>query len=717
MPRTSDSHPGTFDADAIGPFGRSDEPFRFDQFRPEQVEAALDVVLADGRRLLIDVENLQASPDAITWDSVIGPVERFNDDLRRVWGTTAHLMSVANSAELREVYARLQPRIVELSLELQQSRAMFSCLERLAEDPSCRSGVKQRILEAMLRQARLSGVGLEGKARDRFAAIEQELAELGTRFSNNLLDATAAFSLDIEDLETVESMPSQVRAQAAQAWAAGQGDDASAQANPEQGPWRFTLDAPSLMGFLEHCPRRDLREVMYRAQATRASSGEHDNTTVVEQILGLRREAALLLGYSSHAEVSLADKMARSVDEVTDLLTQLREASAAAALAEHEELLAFARRSVADGEAVPELALWDIPYWSERLREHSYGLRDEELRPYFPLPRVLQGLFALVERLFGVEVVEATADVEVWHPDVRYFQVLTGGEAVAGFYLDAYARSGTKRGGAWMNSAISRSLRMAAPGSEARLPVAYVVCNQSAPTQGSDPQPSLMSFGEVRTLFHEFGHALQHMLTTVDESLAAGIDGVEWDAVEIASQFMENWCYEPATLRSCSAHIETGKPVPDDLLAKLLRARNFRAATAMIRQLGLSMIDLELHHQYHAGTGETAFDLQRRIVEEFGVLAPLPEDRFLCGFTHIFAGGYAAGYYSYKWAEVMSADVFEAFEEVGVENQEAVAAKGCEYRDTFLALGGGVEPNEVFRRFRGRGPRVQALLRHSGLAA
>jgi oligopeptidase A len=539
--------------------------------------------------------------------------------------------------------------------------------------------------------------------------MQQELAELGTRFSNNLLDATKAFHLTLTQPEDVEGLPLSLRQMAAQAAR----EAGETQATAEQGPWRITLDYPSFGPFMEHCRRRDLRQQLYRAFISRASRGEHDNTPLISRILQLRQEKAALLGYANYAELSLASKMAPDVAAVERLLEELRQASFDVAQQELEEIRAFARSH--NAPEADTLTHWDLAFWAERLREHRYAISDEELRPYFPLPNVLNGLFGLAQRLFGVTVKPADGEVPVWHPDVRFFRIEDEqGQAVAAFYLDPYSRPAEKRGGAWMDECVGRSRLLAESGAALRLPVAYLICNQTPPVDG---KPSLMSFTEVNTLFHEFGHGLHHMLTRVDHSMAAGIRNVEWDAVELPSQFMENWCYHRDTLMQMSAHVDTGDPLPEALYHKLLAARNFRAASLMLRQLYFACTDLELHSRFDPNGTDTVFDVQRRIATKTAPIQPLPEDRFLCSFGHIFAGGYAAGYYSYKWAEVLSADAFSAFEEAGLDDEAALVRTGRRYRDTVLALGGSRPPMDVFKAFRGREPTTEALLRHSGLAA
>jgi oligopeptidase A len=472
---------------------------------------------------------------------------------------------------------------------------------------------------------------------------------------------------------------------------------------------------PRYLPFLKYSRRRDLRERLYKAHVSRASGGEHDNGPLIERILLLRRRQARLLGYANWAEVSLATKMADSVAAVERLLDDLRAAARPAALAELEQLRACAERHGAPEAG--DLQPWDVPYWSEVLRRESFDLDSEALRPWFPLPQVLDGLFALCGRLFGIWIVAADGEAPVWHPDVRYFRVLEaeggaeGGAPVAAFYLDPYSRPGSKRGGAWMDDCLGRSRD-----EQGRpvLPVAYLICNQSPPVGDT---PSLMTFEEVETLFHEFGHGLQHMLTTVERPQAAGINHVEWDAVELPSQFMENWCYDRPTLMGMARHWQSGEPLPDAEYRKLLAARTFLGGMATLRQVHFALTDLRLHSRWDPEGGQSPEALRRQLAHSTTVLPPIPEDAMLCAFGHIFAGGYAAGYYSYKWAEVLSADAYAAFEEVGLENEERVQATGRRFRDTVLSLGGSRSPAEVFAAFRGRDPSPEALIRHSGLVA
>jgi oligopeptidase A len=680
---------------------------RFDEIRPEHVVPTIRHLLGELETELQQVEaDLQP-----TWDHLVAPLERIEDRLTSVWGVVGHLMGVKNSEALRQAQQEVQGEVVQFSMRLGQSQRIYQGLKTLRTNPEWDTldTAQHRIVDALIRDAELAGVGLQGEPRERFNAIQQELAELSTQFSNHVLDATKAFHLTLTEAGEVEGLPASLRQMAAQAAREAGAREATA----ETGPWRITLDHPSFSPFMEHSRRRDLRAQLYRAFITRASSGDLDNTPLINRILQLRQEECDLLGYANFAELSLASKMAPNVAAVEQLLEELRQASFDAAHQDLVELRDFARAQHA--EEADHLAHWDLPFWSERLREERYDFSDEELRPYFPLPQVLDGLFALARRLFGVHIKPADGEAPVWHEDVRFFRIYDEqDQEIAAFYLDAYSRPAEKRGGAWMDSCVGRSRLLAEPGQAVRLPVAYLTCNQTPPVDG---KPSLMNFTEVRTLFHEFGHGLHHMLTQVDHGMAAGIRNVEWDAVELPSQFMENWCYHRDTLMGMSAHVDTGEPLPQALYDKLCAARHYRSGSLMLRQLYFAFMDLELHARFDPKGAETIFDVQRRIAAKTTPLMPLPEDRFLCSFSHIFAGGYAAGYYSYKWAEVLSADAFAAFEEAGLTDASALAETGRRYRNTILALGGSQAPMDVFKAFRGREPDTAALLRHSGLAA
>jgi oligopeptidase A len=678
---------------------------QFDRIRAEHVEPALRELL---KRMNAELDVLEREVQP-TWASTVARLSAITEPLGLAWGVVNHLMGVQNSPELRQAHAAVEGDVVESFMRIGQSVPLYRAYKALREGTEWKSleEAQHRIIEAAVRDAELSGVGLEGEARERFQVIERELAELSTRFSNNVIDSTKAWSMTLTRREEVEGLPPSALAMAAQA--ARQGLEPGApEPTAEQGPWRITLDAPSFQPFMEHSLRRELREKVYRAYITRASSGEVDNLPLIERILALRAEKARLLGHGSFAEVSLAAKMAPGVRAVEQLLGELRGAARSRAQGELAELTEVARRKT--GDASFELKLWDSAFWAERLREERYAYTDEELRPYFALPRVLEGLFDTAHRLFGITVRAADGEVPVWDSSVRFFRMADeSGQDIAAFFLDPYSRPATKRGGAWMNSAIDRK-RL--PQGGLRLPVAYLVCNATPPVGG---KPALLTFREVETLFHEFGHGLQHMLTRVDFPEAAGINNVEWDAVELPSQFMENWCFHEETLSRLARHVDTGEPLPKALQDKIRAGRIYRAASITLRQVYFATLDLELHHRYQPGGADKVLDIQRRVAEENTVMAPLAEDRFLCAFSHIFAGGYAAGYYSYKWAEVLSADAFSAFEEAGLADARAVEKTGRRFRDTVLALGGSRHPLVVFEAFRGRAPSTQPLLKHTGL--
>ena len=694
---------------------------RYDLIRPEHIVPAVRQILSDAERQLTGLETSLTTIDRPCWDDLFVPLERIDRPFDYAWKPVSHLFGVLNSAELRTAYETVLPEVVRFGLRASQSRPIYEAVKRLKEQcESTLNSAQQRIVDQRLLSARLSGIKLEGEQLDRFNAIVEELSQLSTEFSNHVLDATKAFELILTQPDEVAGLPPSLLQLAAQSFNqanAKKADDGSSDitksetnsqaATPDAGPWRITLDGPIVTPFLQHCRRRDLRETIYRAFISRAASGQWDNSENISRILKLRREKAELLGFKTFAELSLAEKMAPGVSAVEEMFETLLTASRSPA---EKDLGDLAPIAAAGGQMEP-LMHWDIGFWAERLREQRYDYTDEQMRPYFPLPKVLDGLFALLQKLFGISIRAADGEASVWHPDVRFFRVFDSDKndaPIAAFYLDPYSRPENKRGGAWMDTCLPRRL----VDGRVELPVAHLVCNSTPPIGAT---PSLMTFREVETLFHEFGHGLQHMLTTVDEADAAGISGVEWDAVELPSQFMENWCYHRPTILKLSGHYQTGEPLPDDLFAKLTAARNFRAASMMLRQLHFGMIDMYLHHHFEPTSNESLFDVQRRIAERTSVLPPLPEDRMLCSFQHIFSGGYAAGYYSYKWAEVLSADAFSAFEEAGLDNESAVSATGRCFRDTVLALGGSQHPMEIFRSFRGRDPDPLSLLKQCGL--
>ena len=675
---------------------------RFEEITPAHSAEAVPLLLEQAKK---DFAAFEADIEP-TWDGIFERQRTLLEPVGFAWHITGHLMSVRNSDELRKVYEELQPSVVEFFTSLGQSEAVYKALETMVASEGWASvePAKKRLVEKELLGMKLSGISLEGEAKDRFNAIQKDLAELATGFSNTVLDSRKAYELILTDKTDVEGFPATLLEMTASS-AKANGHEA---ATAEAGPWRITLDYPVSGPFMMHCRNRELRETVYRAMISVASTGELDNQPRIDSILKLRREKAKLLGYSSHAEISLATKMAEDVAAVDKLTEELRATAKPKAEEDHKSLVAFAR--AATGDESLELTNWDVGFWAERMREKEYNLSDEELRPFFPFPKVLEGLFAISKRLFDIDVVAADGDVQVWNKDVRYFKIRSAkGEDIADFYLDPYSRPADKRGGAWMNNLFGR-----APMEDGsiRLPTAILACNQTPPAGG---RPSLMSHREVETLFHEFGHGLQHMLTTVNIAQAAGIESVEWDAVELPSQFMENWTYHEETVMGFAKHFETDTPLPKDLFDRLLAAKNYRAGSGMLRQIYFGHLDMELHHRYDPEGEETVAQVKKRVVDQSTVLAPLPEDHFECAFGHIFAGGYSAGYYSYKWAEVLSADAFAAFEDAGLEDDSAIKTMGNKFRDTVLAQGGSRHPMEVFLDFRGREPSTEALKRHNGL--
>ncbi|CAJ1943533.1 unnamed protein product [Cylindrotheca closterium] len=716
---------------------------KFESIEPKHLTPAVEELLKKLEQDFATLETSFTKDDSkkeldLDYDQVLPAVERIQAPLGYTWGVAAHLNGVKNGDELREAYEQNQPKVVQAMTKFSQSKALYDALEAIekkaadASDPPFVLQQKKRAIDNSLRGMRLGGVGLEGAEKERFNEIKLRLAALSTNFSNNVLDATKSFSLTVEteDAYKLEGVPDSAKAQWANAHLQflksqqKEGEEVAElpEMNPQKGPWRITLDMPSYLPALQHIPDRELRKEVYMANLQRASEksdmDEKNNIPLIYEILELKQEMAKMLGFENYAQLSLASKMAPSVDSVTELTDLMAAKAVPAAKKDLEEITALAReKGGVELKDVKELMPWDTTFWSERLKESKFDMKDEELRPYFALPAVLDGMFGLVERLFNIEVKVADGDAEVWHPDVRFFKILDkdSGKHLASFFLDPYSRPENKRGGAWMADCIGKS-----EATNREIPVAYLTCNGSPPVGKT---PSLMTFREVETLFHEFGHGLQHMMTSATVGDVAGINGVEWDAVELPSQFMENWCYDRPTVYGFAKHWETGEPLPEEMFQKLCDQKVFNAGMMACRQLYFGQMDMELHSETfdskaaQKGEGRTIFDVQKEVAAKYIPHSmPLEEDRFLCAFGHIFAGGYSAGYYSYKWAEVMSADAFGAFEDVGLDNEEGIQRVGRKFRDTVLSLGGGVPPMEVFKEFRGREPTPDALLRHSGLA-
>ncbi len=674
---------------------------KYDQIKAEHVEVAVRQLVKEAEA---DLSHIETNHTA-TWETLIEPLENLTRKIQACWHPVSHLLSVSNSTDMREAYEKVQGDMVLLGLRISQSAKIFEGLKKIQNSASWTqlTRAQQRVIENQIRDNRLSGIELTGEAKDQFNAISKELSKLAQGFSNNVMDATKDFSLTIENIDDVKGMPFSFLSLASQSWNQKSKEQSS---TPEKGPWLVTLDYPSFGPFLQHGPNRELREKVYRSSVTKASKGKFDNSHHITKILELKSQLCSLLGYSTYAEMSVASKMAPDVDAVEKLLNELRDASRKPSRDELAELQKFAKTKGLNDDLKP----WDVPYYSEQLRTEKFDYSEDEVRQYFQYPVVLEGLFSLVKLLFNVKIEKETKPVEVWHKDVAFYNVLDAdGQKIAAFYIDPYSRPENKRGGAWMNVCIDRGQSKG----NTITPVAYLVCNNTPPVGNN---PSLMTFREVETLFHEFGHGLQHMLTTVDHVSVAGINGVEWDAVELPSQFMENWCYHKDTLMGLTKHIETNKKLPDELFDKISSARTFLSASAMVRQLLFGLVDIELHHRYTPSkSSESVFEVNQRIAKETLALVPLPEDRFLCSFSHIFAGGYSAGYYSYKWAEVLSADAFSAFEETGLKNDDEIRKMGHKFKETVLSLGGGEDPMKVFKAFRGREPKTEPLLRHSGL--
>ncbi|MBF0255686.1 MAG: oligopeptidase A [Gammaproteobacteria bacterium] len=667
----------------------------FSQILPEQVEPAIDALLADCRQ---GVEQALKQRE-FNWDNLIEPLELLDNRLNRAWAAVGHLNSVADTPELRAAHDACLPKLAEYGTEMGQNEALFAAYQGVAKSAEPLNQAQRKTLDNALRDFHLSGVDLPAQQKARFKAISQELSQLTSQFDHNLLDATQAWSKGFDSIEPLAGLPQSALDQAAQA----------ARQHERQG-WLINLEFPSYFAVMTYADDRALRREVYEAYATRASelgpqAGQWDNSGLMEQILALRHEAAQLLGFANYAEKSLATKMAPSTDAVVDFLQDLAARSRPQAERELAQLSAFAREE----HGLDALQAWDIGYYSEKLRQRRHRLSQEELRPYFPAPKVIAGLFELVQRLFGVHI-SAKSGVDTWHKDVGFYQIHNPeGELIAQFYLDPYARP-HKRGGAWMDDCAGRFF-----GRQIRqIPVAFLTCNFTPPLAGEDgDKPALLTHDEVQTLFHEFGHGLHHMLTRIDCPAVSGISGVEWDAVELPSQFLENFCWERQVLDLISGHVDTGEPIPDELYRRMLEAKNFQSAMQMVRQLEFALFDFRIHREYDPSRGGRIYEILAEVRQQVSVVRPPEWNRFAHGFSHIFSGGYGAGYYSYKWAEVLSADAFGLFEERGVMDP----ATGQAFLQQILQQGGSRPAMELFRAFRGREPDIAPLLRHSGIAA
>ncbi|MBN2647177.1 MAG: M3 family metallopeptidase [Thiotrichales bacterium] len=678
------------------PFFNFEQFPRFDLYRVEHIIPAVQQVIAENRA---EIERIANLPEAPTWENFMAPLEVVDNRFERVWGPVGHLDAVQNSDEWHQAYNECLAMVTDYTTSIGQNAALFAKFTQLAESAEFAhySLAQKKVIENALRNFRLSGIGLAPEQQKAYKHYSEQLSQLSSQFGNHVLKATQSWFKVLENAEDLAGLPESAMGLLAQL---------ARQKQLPEGTWCVTLDFPSYLAVMTHADHRELREEVYRAFSTRASdqaqSTEFDNSAIIDQIRALRHQKAQLLGFENYAELSLATKMAESSEQVLGFLRDLAKKSKPQAQQELADLQRFA----AEHLGLHDLQPWDISYVSEKYKNATLSLSQEKLRPYFPVETVLAGLFQLTERLFGVRLQERQG-VPVWHTDVRFFELLDEANQTLGhFYLDLYARE-NKRGGAWMDSAITRWQNHVG---QLQTPVAYLVCNFTPPV---GDRTACLTHDEVTTLFHEFGHGIHHLLTKMIHLDVSGISGVPWDAVELPSQFMENFCWERESLDLMSGHVETGEKLPDVLFQSLKQSRHFQAAMMMLRQIEFALADFELHAGYQPDQVESLTALSQRIRQEVAVIFPPEYNRFLHSFSHIFAGGYAAGYFSYKWAEVLSADAFSLFEEQGVLNPDA----GAKFRNTILAAGGSIHPMELFKAFRGREPQIDALLRHNGIAA
>ncbi|WP_305420634.1 oligopeptidase A [Photobacterium leiognathi] len=665
----------------------------FAHIKPEHIKPAVEKAIADCRENVESVLMEMAEP---TWETICAPLAETDDRLSRIWSPVGHLNGVKNSPELREAYESCLPLLSDYSTWLGQHKGLYEAYKALkASDKFAElSKAQQKSIKDALKEFELSGIGLPAQEQARYGEISKRLSELSSKFSNNVLDATMAWSKVITDVEQLSGLPESVLLAA----------KANAEAKGEEG-YLFTLDMPSYLPVMTYCDNRELRAEMYEAFGTRASdrgpnAGEFDNTEVIAEKLKLSHELARMLGFNSYSEKSLATKMAESTEQVLSFLNDLADRAKPQGEREVAELRDYARNEF----GVETLEPWDFAYYSEKLKQHRYSISDEELRPYFPEKKVVAGLFEVLKRVFGLEIKQRDG-VEVWHESVKFYDIFDNKGTLRGsFYLDLYARE-HKRGGAWMDECVVRRTRI---DGSLQTPVAYLTCNFNRPV---GDKPALFTHNEVVTLFHETGHGIHHMLTQVDVAAVSGINGVPWDAVELPSQFLENWCWEEEALAFISGHYETGEPLPKAMLDKMLAAKNFQSAMFILRQLEFGLFDFTLYTEYDPEVGAQVLDTLFKVKSRVSVV-PSPEwGRFPHSFSHIFAGGYSAGYYSYLWAELLSSDAFSRFEEEGIFNP----LTGQDFLTCILEQGGSEEPMALFKRFRGREPELDAMLRHSGI--
>ena len=668
----------------------------FSEILPKDVKANVEQAINHCKKV---IEDVLSSTSEYTWKNLVEPIDDVDDALGKLFSPVSHMNSVVSSDELREAYESCLPLLSEYGTFVGQHKPLYEAYQQLAnsEHYTTLNTAQKKVIDNALRDFKLSGIALPAEQQKRYGEICTRLSELSSQFSNNVLDATQAFTVNITDEAQLSGLPESAK-EAAKALAEEQ----------NLSGWLFTLDFPSYLPVMTYCDNRELREKMHTAFVTRASdqgpnAGEYDNSDIMLEILNLRHELAQLLGFNNYAEKSIATKMASETSQVIQFLEDLAAKSKSQGQAELDELTEFAKTKHPDAKA---LQAWDLAYYSEKLKQEKYAISDEELRPYFPENKIVAGLFKVVHQLFGLTITEQTG-IDTWHKDVKFYNVVDANNNLRGsFYLDLYARA-KKRGGAWMDDCIGRR---ELPSGEIQLPVAYLTCNFNKPV---GDKPALFTHDEVVTLFHEFGHGIHHMLTQINASSVSGINGVPWDAVELPSQFLENWCYEPEALAFMSGHYETGEPLPKEMLDKMLAAKNFQSAMQMLRQLEFSLFDFKMHLNFDASKDNSNYiqNILNEVRAEYSVTKAPSFNRFQHGFGHIFGGGYAAGYYSYKWAEVLSADAFSRFEEEGIFNKDV----GNDFLTNILEKGGSEEPSELFKAFRGREPSIDALLRHSGI--
>ncbi|KWU02382.1 oligopeptidase A [Vibrio toranzoniae] len=667
----------------------------FSQIKPEHVKPAVEQVIEACRN---KIEQVLEGNTAPSWDNLVAPIEEVDDRLSRIWSPVSHMNSVVNSDELRDAYESCLPALSEYGTWVGQHKGLFEAYKAIkaSEAFSALNQAQQKTITDALRDFELSGIGLPADEQHRYGEISKRQSELGSQFSNNVLDATMGWSKQITDVAELAGLPESALAAA----------KAAAESKEQEG-YLLTLDIPSYLPVMTYCDNQALRKELYEAYVTRASdrgpnAGKWDNTEIITEQLKLRHEVARMLGFNTYSEKSLSTKMAETPDQVLGFLNDLAVKAKPQGEREVEELRQFAEKEF----GVSELNLWDIAYYSEKQKQNLFEISDEELRPYFPESNVVSGLFEVLNRVFGMSVTEREG-VDTWHESVRFFDIFDATGALRGsFYLDLYARE-HKRGGAWMDDC--RGRRITESG-ELQTPVAYLTCNFNKPV---GDKPALFTHDEVVTLFHEFGHGIHHMLTQVEAGAVSGINGVPWDAVELPSQFLENWCWEEEALSFISGHFETGEALPKEMLEKMLAAKNFQSAMFILRQLEFGLFDFTLHTEYDPEVGARVLETLADVKSKVSVLPSLDWNRFSHSFGHIFAGGYSAGYYSYLWAEVLSADAFSAFEEEGIFNTET----GNRFLSNILEMGGSEEPMELFKRFRGREPNIDAMLRHAGINA